>query len=99
MEQDEPNNAERNLDWEGLREKLKTMAWPSVYMFKFIVPADNQKVAQVENLFNTHEAQIELRTSSKGNYISITARELMLSAESVIERYQQAGSIDGLISL
>ncbi len=85
--------------YSGLNEKLKALSWPSVYMFKFIVPADNQKLAQVENLFHAHEAQIEIRSSSKGNYISITARELMISAESVIERYKEAAAIEGLISL
>jgi len=34
--------------WKGLREKLEERKWPAVYLFKFIVPADNQKVAQTE---------------------------------------------------
>ncbi|QNR24131.1 DUF493 family protein [Croceimicrobium hydrocarbonivorans] len=73
--------------------------WPSVYMFKFIVPADNSKIAQVESLFNSKEAQISIRNSRKGNFVSITAKELMMSPEKVIERYLEAEGIEGLISL
>lgn len=73
--------------------------WPTVYMFKFIVPADNAKIAQVENLFNSEEAQISIRNSRKGNFVSITAKELMLSPEKVIDRYLEAENIKGLISL
>ncbi len=73
--------------------------WPSVYMFKFIVPADNEKIAQVEGLFDSSEATVSIRNSSKGNYVSITAKEMMLSPEKVIERYLKAENIKGLISL
>ena len=68
-------------------------------MFKFIVPADNVKIAQVERLFNSNEAEISIRNSRKGNFVSITAKEMMLSPEKVIERYLDAENIKGLISL
>ncbi|HAK70956.1 MAG TPA: DUF493 domain-containing protein, partial [Cryomorphaceae bacterium] len=38
--------------YKGLREKLEDLTWPSVYLFKFIVPTDNQKLAQAEALFD-----------------------------------------------
>lgn len=85
--------------WESLREKLAEQTWPRLYMFKFIVPAENSRIAMVENLFNTREAEVTMRTSKKGNFISITAKEMMLSAESVIDRYKKAEGIEGLISL
>lgn len=73
--------------------------WPTIYMFKFIVPADNAKIAQVERLFDSNEAEISIRNSRKGNFVSITAKEMMLSPEKVIERYLDAENIKGLISL
>jgi len=88
-----------DLKWQSLLEKLETQEWPRIYMFKFIVPAQNQIIAQVEGLFNTKESVVTMRTSSKGNFVSITAKELMLSAENVILRYKQAEGIEGLISL
>jgi len=73
--------------------------WPSMYLFKFIVPSDNQKVAQLEALFNAKTAEIRLRQSKNGNYTSVTAREVMTSAEEVIACYEEAYKIEGVISL
>jgi putative lipoic acid-binding regulatory protein len=85
--------------WAALEEKLEKEQWPSVYMFKFIVPADNERIAQVENLFDTEEAEVTMRTSKKGNFVSLTAKEMMLSAANVIVRYKEAAKIEGVISL
>jgi putative lipoic acid-binding regulatory protein len=73
--------------------------WPRVYMFKFIVPANNEKVAKVEQLFNSKEARVDMRSSRKGNFISITAREMMMSPQRVVDRYVEAEAIEGLIAL
>jgi len=82
-----------------LQEQLeKETSWPLVYMFKFILPADNQKLALVESLFSG-EAVITQKSSGKGNYISITAREVMLDAPSIIDIYVRASKIQGVIAL
>ncbi|MFT5973627.1 MAG: putative lipoic acid-binding regulatory protein [Cryomorphaceae bacterium] len=73
--------------------------WPSMYLFKFIVPSENQKVAQVEALFNADTAEIRLRQSKNGKYTSVTAREVMTSAEEVISCYKESYKIEGLIAL
>ena len=83
-----------------LREQLEqNYTWPTVYMFKFIVPAENGTIARVQNLFNTGQAEVTLRPSSTGKFVSITAVEMMLSVESVLERYAEAEGRPGLISL
>lgn len=89
---------ENKFDAEGLRKQLADHTWPSLYMFKFIVPSDNQRIAQVESLFGD-DAEVKRQPSSKGNYISITAREIMLSVDDVINVYRQAAVIEGIISL
>ena len=86
-------------DYKSLLEKLEAFDWPRVYMFKFIVPADNQKIAEVQNLFASDEAQIELRPSKTGKYTSVSAKELMLSPEKVVDRYVEASKIEGILSL
>lgn len=68
-------------------------------MFKFIVPAENDSIARVQNLFNTGLAEVTLRPSSTGKFVSITAVEMMMDLESVLDRYQAAEGIPGLISL
>lgn len=77
----------------------KDQEWPAVYMYKFIIPSDNKKLSQVESLFDTEQAELTVRQSRKGNFLSITAKELMISPAKVIERYKAAEGIEGLISL
>jgi len=88
-----------NLDYSALKEKLEANTeWPRVYFFKFIVPSDNKKLARVEALFGP-EAQVTLKQSSKGNFVSVSAKELMLHADGIIERYKKAAEIEGLMAL
>lgn len=90
-------NAKKNLD--SLKEILrKDFSWPSVYMFKLIIPADHRTFALVRRLF-PDEARVFLRNSESGKYIIITVKELMLSADEVIERYRKVLEIDGVIML
>jgi hypothetical protein len=83
----------------NLKEKLDIQhSWPSVYMFKFIIPADNHKLAQVEALFGK-EAQVTTRQSSTNKFISVTAKEMMMSSDEIIAIYKQAEKIEGIIQL
>lgn len=81
---------------ESFREKLdKHYAWPSLYIFKFIVPAGRED--QVKKLFPLH---ITTEKSSKqGKYVSVTIQMMMPSSEAVIHIYEQASTIEGLIAL
>lgn len=93
-------NKDRAQKYEKLKGQLtEGFDWPVVYMFKFIVPSDNDKIAQVEALFNSKESQINMRTSRKGNFVSVTAKEMMMSPDKVIEKYLAAEKIEGLIAL
>jgi putative lipoic acid-binding regulatory protein len=69
--------------------------WPSLYMFKFIVP--KQRVEEVILLFPKHTST--QKQSSQGNYVSITLQMMMPSSEAVIEVYRKASAIEGLIAL
>lgn len=83
-----------------LKEQLEEgFEWPSLYMFKFIIPADNEKLAQVESLFDSEEAQITTRQSKNGNFVSISVKEMMMSPQKVIDRYLEAEEIGGVIAL
>ncbi len=85
--------------FDKLREQLnKELNWPTIYMFKFIVPADNRKIALVESKFSD-EAVVTQNQSSNGKYISITIKEVMLSAESIIKKYKEMQGIEGLMAL
>jgi putative lipoic acid-binding regulatory protein len=71
--------------------------WPSVYLFKFVVPTD--KVDQARALFNADTAKITAKSSKKGNYVSISGKEMMMSSDNVLKRYEDASKIEGLIAL
>lgn len=85
--------------FKNLHEKLlKDKNWPQVYMFKFIIPASNKNIALVESKFSD-EATIQQKESSGGKYISITVKEVMLTADAVIEKYREISTIEGVMSL
>lgn len=86
------------FNFDGLRNKLEEMDYPSVYLYKFIVPSDNKKIAQLQALFSD-DAQVSLRSSKNGKYTSLGAKEVMLSPDTIIERYQKALQIEGCIAL
>jgi hypothetical protein len=83
---------------EKLKIQLELQEWPDVYMFKFIVPNESDKVAQVTSLFN-ESADLVMHPSRTGKYISVSAKELMLDVDSILEKYIKAAKIGGLISL
>ncbi|MBT1704654.1 DUF493 family protein [Chryseosolibacter indicus] len=70
-------------------------AWPSLYIFKFIVPTGKEDA--VKRLFPQHEASE--KHSTKGKYTSITIQMMMPSSEAVVDIYEQASTIEGLIAL
>ncbi len=55
-------------------------------------------MALVSALFDEN-ATISYHSSSKGKYVSVSVKEVMLSGESVIEIYEKAVKIEGIISL
>lgn len=90
---------DQNEQFDKLREFLnKEESWPIVYMFKFIIPADNQKIALIESKFSD-EAVISHKESSGGKYFSITVKEVMLSADAIVDKYKEMKNIEGLITL
>ena len=81
----------------SFQEKLdRHYAWPALYMFKFIVPAD--KKDELRQLFPLHITTTE-KTSGKGNYISLTYQMMMPSSESVVEVYKKVAVIEGVVAL
>ncbi|NDV20550.1 DUF493 family protein [Pseudodesulfovibrio sp. JC047] len=69
--------------------------WPCPYIHKFIVPADNFE--QFKTLFS--KEKLETKQSKTGKYISITMVSTMCSADHVMDVYEKAAEVPGLISL
>lgn len=85
-------------EFDNLRGQLSEQEWPGIYFFKFIVKNESVSVAKVAALFND-TSEMSMQPSRSGKYISISAKELMLDVESIIDVYKKAVQIDGIISL
>jgi len=85
-----------DADHSTFRENLeKSHQWPSLYMFKFIVPQGKEQ--DVKRLFPKNV--LTEKPSRKGKYVSITAKVMIASTDHVIEIYEKANEIEGLIAL
>ncbi len=76
-----------------------TTLFPADYMYKFIVPSDENQVEEVQNLFNNKGAVIQTKKSKTGKYISVSIVLKIESSEEVISYYKKAEIIKGIISL
>ncbi|MDZ4716613.1 MAG: DUF493 domain-containing protein [Cytophagales bacterium] len=87
-----------DLHWfASFKKKLdQHYAWPALYVFKFIVPAE--KKAELKKLFPQHVISTE-KKSGKGNYVSLTYQMMMPSSESVISVYEKAAVVEGIVAL
>lgn len=83
-----------------LREQLEgDTSWPSPYLYKFIVPAELEKIAEIEAIFDGMGAEIQTRDSSKGTYTSVSIKVTMKSPDAVIQKYLEVSEVEGVISL
>lgn len=73
--------------------------WPSTYLYKFILPSDIEKVAEIRSIFKGIGAEIIIKDSSKGTYSSVSIKVLMESPQAVVEKYIEVSSVEGVISL
>ncbi len=81
---------------ENFKEKLDSQhVWPSLYMFKFIVPKGTEH--EIISLFPRNE--LTSKSSKEGNYTSLTAKVMIGSSDEVIRIYQEANKIEGIIAL
>ncbi len=84
---------------EKFRDLLsKNTEWPMLYYFKFIVQNNQEKLNQVKELFSDQSA-ITYNTSRDIKFISLSCKQLMPDAESIIAIYEKANLVDGLIAL
>lgn len=90
----------RTQFYKSLKKKLKKdTTFPTKYLFKFIVPSDEDKILQIENLFNYQGAVITKSSSKTGKYTSVSIHVIMSKADHIIFKYMEAEKIEGIISL
>ena len=85
-------------------ERLKTEldnsnTWPAEYLFKFIVPTDNEKIQKVEATFDRLGAVIKTTKSKNAKFTSVSVNVTMESSQQIIDKYVAVSTIEGIISL
>ncbi|HAZ14367.1 MAG: hypothetical protein A2X86_19255 [Bdellovibrionales bacterium GWA2_49_15] len=86
--------------FQKLRELLeKNYSWPAPYLFKFIIPTE--KEGEFKKILGLDETikQYEVRASGRGKYLSFTFSMSIVHSDEVIEVYQKAITIQGVLSL
>ncbi len=69
--------------------------WPAEYMFKFIIPLAQMELAKkILSGFKISE-----KVSSKGSYVSLSAKKVVKSSAEVILIYQKMAIVEGVVSL
>jgi type II secretory pathway component PulF len=82
-----------------LREQLmESMNYPSIYMFKFVIPNTDEKLQSVKKLFPA-DTKFAFKTSRDLKYIGITVKKMMNSADEIIDIYTIANRIEGAVIL
>ncbi|MBD1263221.1 DUF493 family protein [Maribacter polysiphoniae] len=83
-----------------LRTQLEeSTQWPSLYLYKFIVLTDEDKINQIHSIFNNLGAVIDSKLSKNGKYTSLSIQVNLENPDAVIEKYIEVGVIEGVISL
>lgn len=86
--------------YQRLKVELEnSTSWPSVYLFKFIVPTENDNVFKVEEAFNCLGAVIKTTKSKTGRFTSISVDVTMKDSQEIIDKYIEVSTIKGIISL
>src|SRR5690606_4642862 len=95
------NQSEKQEEfYEKFKERLNdTTDFPSNYTYKFIVPTDNKRIAEVQRVFDGSRPQFQMKESKTGKYTSITVVIYALDADQVIYYYKSASSIEDVMML
>lgn len=86
--------------YNNFRQKLIDIEqFPSIYTFKFIIPAKADKREEVERIFEHPSTKISTKDSKTGKYNSLTVETFVQSADEVIDYYKKVSTIEKVIML
>jgi putative lipoic acid-binding regulatory protein len=74
-------------------------SWPALYLYKFIVPTDQDNIVRVEEAFDCMGAVIKTTKSKTGKFTSISVDVMMKDSQEIIDKYIEVSTIQGIISL
>lgn len=84
----------------NFRERLAdTEQFPSLYTFKFIIPATEQNKNDIEEIFKHPSTKISIKDSKTGKYNSLTVETFVNTPDEVVEYYKKVSTIEKVIML
>lgn len=86
--------------YEKLKIKLEASTkFPTVYLYKFIVPTTDEHIGAVKKVFDGTVSKIDLKASKNNKYTSISIKMNASGVDEILEKYKEVGKIKGVISL
>jgi putative lipoic acid-binding regulatory protein len=86
--------------YERLKKELElSSTWPSLYLFKFIVPTNSENILRVQDAFDCMGAVIKTTKSKTGKFTSVSVDVMMKDSQEIIDKYIELSTIKGIISL
>lgn len=86
--------------YEVFREKLMAVEqFPTIFVFKFILPAAGNAKAKIEEIFAHPSTRIQVKQSGGGKYESFTVETFVNSADQVIDYYKEVGKLEKVVML
>lgn len=84
----------------SLKSKLEEAHdFPQDYLYKFIIPTDQNKLTEIYRVFDGLEHTISNRDSKTGKYVALNINVFVLDADQVIAIYKEVAKIEGVIML
>ena len=84
----------------AFREKLTAVEqFPTIYVFKFILPAAEEAKAKIERIFEHPSTKINVKHSGGGKYESFTVETFVNNADQVVSYYKEVGKLDKVVML
>src|SRR5690606_21604114 len=84
--------------YDSLKNELnKVTNFPANYTYKFIVPTENKRIAEIQRVFDDARPQFQMKESKNGKYTSITVVVYLLDVDQVVHFYKEVGKFEGVI--
>lgn len=99
MEQENNKQVQENFYKKLKGELNKVEKFPTNFTYKFIIPTEHKKIAEIQQIFDDANPQFQMRESKNGKYTSVTVVIYVIDADQVIHFYKEVGKIEGVIML
>ena len=78
---------------------VNSQNWPGKYLFKFIVKSESPHLDLLKTYFESTDAIISEKKSSKKSFTSLSVKVEMKTPEDVIDIYKKSSKLKGVIAL